>query len=444
MATQPVTSRLRSLSPLSRHLAGDIAALSVVQAINYLVPLITVPYLVRVLQPAHFGLLSFAQGIVLFFSFLTDFGFDYSATRALAAGRRDPESLSRIYWPTLASKLILLCFSAAALFLLAAHVPTMRQASPLIYASFLYVIGTTLFPIWLFQGTGNLPIAAVLLGAGRLLTVPLLFLFVRNSQDYVIAGGIQASLEVTAGILALPITFKRLRVRWYCPSFADIVKTFAGGWPLFVSGAAIYASTTSITVLLGFLSGNEQVGYYSAADKMIKACIAASTPMAMALYPHIAALNAESRASALRTIRKSLTATGGIMLLVSLLALVLAPYLCPLLLGSSFAPSIAILRLLSPLPLLYGLMAVLGSQTMVVFGMERELARLTLLSVAITSPVSIVLIVFFGGAGAAVSSDIQMLLTVGAIMFFLRASGLCVWRGVSPAAGLLNGESGVG
>ncbi|MGH9439350.1 MAG: polysaccharide biosynthesis C-terminal domain-containing protein, partial [Terriglobia bacterium] len=144
---------------------------------------------------------------------------------------------------------------------------------------------------------------------------------------------------------------------------------------------------------------------------------------------HIAALNAESRASALRTIRKSLTATGGIMLLVSLLALVLAPYLCPLLLGSSFAPSIAILRLLSPLPLLYGLMAVLGSQTMVVFGMERELARLTLLSVAITSPVSIVLIVFFGGAGAAVSSDIQMLLTVGAIMLFLRANGLCVWRG---------------
>ncbi|MGH9440156.1 MAG: hypothetical protein ACRD22_20350, partial [Terriglobia bacterium] len=66
----------------------------------------------------------------------------------------------------------------------------------------------------------------------------------------------------------------------------------------------------------------------------------------------------------------------------------------------------------------------------------------TLLSVAITSPVSIVLIVFFGGAGAAVSSDIQMLLTVGAIMLFLRARGLCVWRGVSPAACLLNEELG--
>lgn len=423
-----MTFRFHNLSPPSRHLAGDIAALSVVQGINYLVPLITVPYLVRVLQPAHFGMLSFAQGIVLFFSFLTDFGFDYSATRAIAAGGRGPESLSRIYWPTLASKLILLCFSAAVLFLLAAHVPTMRQASPLIYASFLYVIGTTVFPIWLFQGTGNLPIAAVLLSAGRLLTVPLLFLFVRSSQDYVIAGGIQASLEVTAGVLALPITFKRLRVRWYCPLFADIAKTFADGWPLFVSGAAIYASTTSITVLLGFLSGKEQVGYYSAAEKLVKACIAASTPLAMALYPHIAALNAESRTSALRTIRKSLAAMGGITLLVSALTLLLAPYLCPLLLGSSFMPSIAMLQMLAPLPFLYGLMAVLGSQTMVVFGMERELARLTLLSVIITSPVSMMLIIFFGGVGAAAASDLQMLAAVGAMMLFLRANGLPIWR----------------
>lgn len=428
MTAEPVT-RLRHLSSPMRRLAGDIAALSIVQGINYLVPLITVPYLVRVLQPANLGLLSFAQGIVLFFSFLTDFGFDYSATRAIAAGPRDRDFLSRIYWSTLFSKLILLCFSAAVLFLLVAFTPQLHRAPLLFLASFLYVIGTTIFPLWLFQGTGTLPIAAFLLSAGRLLTVPLLFLFVRTPHDYVIAGAIQSSLEVTAGLLAFPITFKKLRVRFYWPSLRDIGGAFAEGWPLFASGAAIYASTTSITVLLGFFSGKEQVGYFSAADKLVRACIAASTPLAMALYPHITALNAECRASAVRTIRKSLAAMGGITLLVSLLALVLAPYLCPLLLGSSFAPSILILQLLSPLPFLFGLMSVLGSQTMVVFGMERDLARLTLLSVVVTSPVTILLIVVFGGAGAAAASDIQMLLAVGAIMLFLRANGLSVWRG---------------
>lgn len=428
MTVRRALSRICCSALLSRHLAGDIAAMSAVQGVNYLVPLITVPYLVRILEPANFGLLSFVQGIVLFFSFLTDFGFDYSATRAIAAGPKDAGTLSRIYWPTLAAKLILLGASAGALFLLAADVPTLHRASPLIFATFLYVIGTTIFPIWLFQGTGNLPIAAFLLGTGRLLTVPLLFLFVRDLQDYVIAGGIQASVEVTAGILAFPIAFKKLRVQWYRPSLADITKTFADGWPLFVSGAAIYASTTSVTVLLGVLSGKEQVGYYSAADKLVKACIAASTPLAMALFPHITALNAESRVSAIRTIRKSFAAMGSMALFISILTLLLAPYLCSLLLGSSFRPSVTMLRLLSPLPFLYGLMAVLGSQTMVVFGMERALARLSLASVAITSPLAVVLIVLFGGAGAAAASDIQMLLTVGATMLFLRARSLPVWR----------------
>jgi PST family polysaccharide transporter len=56
----------------NRRLAENIAALSVVQFLNYVAPLITIPYLVRILHPAQFGLLSFSQGIVLCFSVITD------------------------------------------------------------------------------------------------------------------------------------------------------------------------------------------------------------------------------------------------------------------------------------------------------------------------------------------------------------------------------------
>lgn len=412
----------------SRRLLGDIAALSVVQGLNYALPLITIPFLVRVLHPGQFGLVSFAQGIVLFFSFLTDFGFDYTASRAIAGSRRDPAFVSRVYWSTLFSKLILLCASGAVLYVVIRYTPRLHHESHLFAATFLYVVGTALFPIWLFQGLERLKVAAGLLATGRILVVPALFLFVHGPADYVIAAGIQATVELTAAVFAVPVILRQLELRWYRPAISDITRAFAESWPLFLSGAAAYASTSSTIVMLGFVAGKTEVGYYSAADKLVRACIAVSTPIALALYPRIAALRVTSDISAWRVIRKSLAAVGSIMLLVSLITALLGPRICGIVLGSSFKPSILILELLSPLPFLSGLTGIFGTQTMVVFGMERQFAKVMLWSVLGTAPLNAMLMMLFSAAGAAIGADLQMLITVVAIVVVLRRRGLRVWR----------------
>src|SRR5436305_13451237 len=95
------------MKPLNK-LRRNIAALSLLQIVNYAVPLISVPYLVRVLHPAGFGLLSFAQAIILLFDIVTDYGFNLSATRTVAGCRDNRETLSRTFWVTLSAKLILM------------------------------------------------------------------------------------------------------------------------------------------------------------------------------------------------------------------------------------------------------------------------------------------------------------------------------------------------
>ena len=107
----------------------NAASLTALQGLNYAAPLITVPYLIHVLQPAHFGLLSFAQGIVLYFALFTDFGFNFSQTRAIAACRQEPESVWRIFWSTLYAKALLMCLSAAALTLLVVLIPELRDTA---------------------------------------------------------------------------------------------------------------------------------------------------------------------------------------------------------------------------------------------------------------------------------------------------------------------------
>ncbi|MBV8865935.1 MAG: oligosaccharide flippase family protein, partial [Acidobacteriaceae bacterium] len=171
-----------------RLLIENIMSLTVLQGLNYAAPLITLPYLVRVLQPSHFGLLSFAQGMVLYFDLFTDFGFNFSQTRAIAACRQVPESVSRVFWSTICAKALLMSISAVGLTLLVAFTPKLRETPSLYAVNFLYVIGTTFFPNLFVQGLERIKLAAALFGAARLLTIPAVFLFVRHAQDYVMAG----------------------------------------------------------------------------------------------------------------------------------------------------------------------------------------------------------------------------------------------------------------
>jgi O-antigen/teichoic acid export membrane protein len=403
-------------------------SLAVLQGLNYAAPLITLPYLVRVLQPAHFGLLSFAQGIVLYFDFFTDFGFNFSQTRAVAACRQEPESVSRIFWSTIYAKALLMCVSAVALTLLVAFTPTLRETPGLYAVNFLYVIGTTFFPIWLFQGLERLKLAAGLFGVARLLTIPALFVFVRRPEDYVIAGAIQASVEVTASILAWPFVLRRIGLSWQRPSVLDIKDTLTRAWPLFLSASALQISASSTVVLLGFTAGKIEVGYFSAADKLIKASVAALNPLSQALYPHITAAKLRSSTLALHLIRKSLIVVSILSTSVSIVTALWARPLCHLVLGKSFDHSVAVLQCLSPLPLLFGLTSVFGTQTMLVFEMDALLSKIMLLSAALALPLTLVLSIFFGAVGAAIASVTTAGFIVAAMSYGLRINGMHVWR----------------
>jgi polysaccharide transporter, PST family len=411
-----------------RRLAENIAALTLIQLLSYAVPLATVPYLFRVLQPAQFGLLSFAQGIALYFDLITDYGFNLSATRAIATHRDMPGAVSRIFWSTIFAKCTLMLGSAIVFTFLVTVIPYLRQASSVFAASFLYVIGTALFPVWLFQGLEKTKLAALTFGMARLFTIPGLLLFVHNPQDCAKAAAIQAGVELTASVLAVPILWKYLRVGWYRPSLSNLAAAYKHGWPVFLSGAALHLCTSSAAVILGFVANKAEVGYYSAADKLIKAAIAAVNPLSQALYPHISAKKTESTHSALTMIRKSFLIICALCFVVSLLTFLLARPVCRLLLGSSIGPATIVLQCLSPLPFLFGLMNVLGTQTMLVFDMDTAMSRIMLVSAAISIPLTAVLSYFWGAVGtAAASVAIAGFMSLGMLMT-LRSCGLAVWQ----------------
>jgi polysaccharide transporter, PST family len=413
---------------LASQLRRNIFALSVLQIINYAVPLISVPYLVRVLHPAGFGLLSFAQAIILLFDIVTDYGFNLSTTRTVAGCRDNREMLSRTFWVTLSAKLILMTASAIVLAAIIILTRQSRDTALLYWAAFLNVIGTALFPVWLFQGLEEMKFSVRAQALARVLTIPAIFLLVHKSSDYVIAGAIQGSVLIWATVFVVPATCKRIQFRPYVPTIAELVSVFRNGWHLFLTNIAGLAYSSTTVIVLGLVAGKVQVGYYSAAEKLIRAASALLGPFTQALYPHLAALRVQSPESALRLIRRSLSWVTLIGFAASLATLCLAGPIGRLVFGAAFAPSINVLRCLSPLPFLYGLTSVFGNLTLIVFEIDSSMSRILSRCAGINALLSCGLSILWGAVGAAAATVLTTVVMTTSMALAAKRNQLTFWK----------------
>jgi len=389
--------------PRKSPLRTSIAALYAVQAASYVAPLITLPWLTRVLGASGFGKLSFCVATTSYFVLLADYGFNFSATRLIAVHAQDRAARSKIFWNTIAVKGLLGAAGFPCLLLLMTLVPSFGARRSLLLINYLSVLGTVLTPTWYFQGIERQALSSGIAIAVRLMSVPAIFLFVRSSNDVGIAALIPASMTVVSGTLCLGYLFKerqidRIRLTW------DEVRTaLTDGWHSFVSTASISLYQATNTVVLGLIAGNTAVGHYSAAEKIVQASQALFTPLGQAIYPRVSRLMHESRAAAFALIRRVLRVQGAAALVLSTLLFVLAPRLIHSLYGADYDEAIDVLRWLAALPLLIGLSNVFGVQTMLAMGMNRLVSRILVIAGAINVATLYVLAHWFGAEGAAMA-----------------------------------------
>ena len=105
------------------NLLKNLSSLSLVQISNYILPLITLPYLARVLGPEYYGLVMMAQATMIYFTILTDYGFNLSATKDIAAHQSDTKKVSDIFSAVMGTKCVLLIIGMGVLTILVQTIP---------------------------------------------------------------------------------------------------------------------------------------------------------------------------------------------------------------------------------------------------------------------------------------------------------------------------------
>lgn len=388
-------------------LRKNIVALSVLQGANYILPLITLPYLVRVLGPENFGRIAFAQAFIQYFVVAVNYSFDLSATRAVALAKDNPVELSRLFSSVMTIKIVIALLGFMLMAALVAIFPVFEHDWVLYCLMYLTVVGNVLFPVWLYQGLGHMRHITAFTIMARSLMVIAIFVFVTNSADYAIAAGLLSAGMLMAGLIALIFIPRLVKIRLCWPGFSQLMQDFLAGWHIFVAmmGGSVYNSSNIF--ILGLVASPAVVGYFAAADKLIKAVQGIIQPVSQAVYPHIATLIARSRDEALTFIGKLLRIIGGGMLGVSVALFLLAAPISEVLFGGKFDQSIHLIELMALVPFLIGLNNVFGAQFLVQF----DLGRLLSFSIILPALVHVAVLYFIANNWGASGVALLMIFT---------------------------------
>jgi PST family polysaccharide transporter len=404
-----------------KRLISNFISLSSLQLVNYVLPLITFPYLVRVLGVEKFGLIAFATATIGYFQILTDYGFNLSATREISINRENKEKVQEIFSSVMIIKFGLLILSFLLLSILVFSFDKFREDWKVYFLSFGMVVGQVLFPVWFFQGMEKMKYITFLNILAKSLFTIAIFIFVNQQSDYWKVPLLSSIGFILAGVLSLWIIYQDWNIRFKFVGFENILRELKEGWYIFISMIAINLYTTSNTFILGLFTNNTIVGYYSAAERIVKAIQGLWSPVSQVLYPYFANIFSTSQEKAKMRLKKVLNFVFFITLFLSIIGCLLAPYLTEMLLGKQFGNSVILVQILIFTIFAIGVNNILGIQGLVAFGYGRYFRNIVSVFGLLHIFYLIILIKALGCIGVAIAVVItEILIAVVEYIILLR------------------------
>lgn len=391
----------------------------ILTASSFLFPMITFPYVSRILLPEGVGRVNFATAIASYFTMFAMLGVPTYGVRACAKVRDDKEELSRTVQEILTINLVVGILAYVVYFLAVWKVPRLRSDAPLFYimgaAIGLNVIGVE----WMYKGLEEYSYITVRSLIFKLASLILMFLYVKGRGDYVIYGAVSLLANTGSNVLNL------LRLRRH------IILRPVGGYcfrrhlrPIlifFLMSVATTIYTNLDTVMLGFMKTDADVGYYSAAVKVKNILVSMVTALGTVLLPRVSYyIEHKMEEEFIRISRKALNFVVVAALPLMIYFMIFAEESVLLLSGDAFAGAVLPMQIIMPTVLFIGITNMLGIQILVPLDKENLVFYSVLAGAVVDLVINAVCIPSMASAGAALGTLIAEFVVLAAQIIMLR------------------------
>jgi len=399
----------------------NIFLLLIIQAVNYIFPLLTFPYLTRTLGVESFGLFAFSQSIIIYITSFVDFGFNLTSTRKIskAFNENNFEKINEIYWYTTLAKILLVIISALIFYVSSCFFQQLKLISFLVTIGYISIISSVFIPYWLFQGIQSMKPIVYSNIVGKVINLLLVFYLVKTSYD-TNAAMFAYSCGIFISSLYLVFFLKKLRLIYKIRINLNTIYSYLfESFPIFLTfiGASIY--TTLNTFFMSFYVSIAAVGIYSGAERIRSVAQSMISPLQQAIYPH---LSAKKDGEYFEELKKYGVLLFLFSILISILLYIFSDKIVYYLLGSKFHESSLILKILSILPMIISLAIIFGQWGLVNMNRSKVLSKIYLAAAFIHVFYMCLLCYFYNIYGAAISVVITETIVSGLIMLFFIKS----------------------
>ena len=330
-----------------------------------LFPLITFPYVCRVIEADGIGQINFFQSIISYISLFTCLGIPMYAIREIARDRSDVVQMNRTAMEILLLHSMLTFVGYAIVAILCLTVPQIQVNIPLFLILSLTIFFTAIGCEWFYQGIEDFKYITIRGLIIKTVSVVLLFIFVKSKTDLlyygcytafgVLGGNIFNFFRLRKYIHRENIIFSELHIKRHVK---PVLKVFS-----FSVVTSIYLQLN--TVLLGFLKNALAVGYFAAATKVMQMLLMMSSCLGSVMMPRASHLIAENKEDEFnRLIQKSYDFTLAIALPMTIGLIFCAPSLITALCGVKFEHSILPSQIIAPIILMVAISNVFGIQVL--------------------------------------------------------------------------------
>lgn len=317
-----------------KSLIESFFSLSILNGLNVLLPLVTIPYIIATVGISNFGKYSYVYVIIQYLLLINSYGFNYSTTKQIAQNRDDHSKINSIYNAVISCRIIL--FIGATLFFILIS-PLILKSDDEILMFFLglaTVLGDVFSSVWLFQGMERMRYMTIINFFSKILFTVLIFIVIKKPEDYIYIILLNSFGFILSGLLSWLIAKKQFGITLNIPTWSEIKFQFRDGFSLFGTTIGINLYRNANIFILNFFVSSAAVGVYATAEKVLKALQLATVPVAQALFPHLGYKFKNAKLSDnLKTLNRVGKIYGVVLLFVALITFWLSPYLIKLLGG---------------------------------------------------------------------------------------------------------------